>query len=193
VVPSALVHHWRGAVLVGGARLGPLLSALESGVAGWRQEGVVESRVLGRAPGRLWVFLRVEQRQIIRVVFNTEHAVSFRRYGPGRAASSSAATRIVEVSSPGSAAERERASADDRGLLQRWHAYWRYLEVAEGVIAECESISLSRPIPPLVEYLARPLIDRTATDSMARTLASLRTRFETRVTPRTPHAAWPAR
>jgi len=33
---------------------------------------------------------------------------------------------------------------DDRGFLWRLNAYWRYEQVAGGVIAECESITLSR-------------------------------------------------
>jgi hypothetical protein len=45
------------------------------------------------------------------------------------------------------------------------------------VIAECESISLSRDVPPLVRYFVNPLIESTAEESMTRTLLALRARF----------------
>jgi hypothetical protein len=66
---------------------------------------------------------------------------------------------------------------DDRGFLWRLNAYWRYEEVAGGVLAECESISLSRDVPSLVRYFVGPLVESAARDSMERTLTTLRMRF----------------
>jgi hypothetical protein len=174
-VPSALVHHWRGAVLIPGAKLADLLAKLQSGVPA--SEDVLESRILERQPDRMRVFLRVQRTKFVTVVYNTEHTVTFRRYGPARASSTSTATKIAEVESPGTSRERELEPGDDRGFLWRWNSYWRYEEVAGGVIAECESVSLSRDVPSVLSYVAGPLIRSTARESMERTLATMRVRF----------------
>ena len=174
-VPSALVHHWRGAVLIPGAKLADLLAKLQSGVPA--SEDVLESRILERQPDRMRVFLRVQRTKFVTVVYNTEHTVIFRRHGPARASSTSTATRIAEVDSPGTSRERELEPGDDRGFLWRWNSYWRYEEVAGGVIAECESVSLSRDVPSVLSYVAGPLIRSTARESMERTLATMRIRF----------------
>ena len=116
-VPSALVHHWRGAVLIPGAKLADLLAKLQSGVPA--SQDVLESRILERQPDRLKVFLRVQRTKIVTVVYNTEHTVTFRRYGSARASSTSTATKIAEVESPGTSRERELEPGDDRGFLWR--------------------------------------------------------------------------
>lgn len=177
-VPYAMVHHWRGAVLIPGARLDDLLKQLQNGAAGAKQqEDVLESRVLERGPDRMRIFLRLQRTKFVTVVYNTEHLVLFKRHGATRASSASTATKIAEIQSPGTPAERELPIGNDRGFLWRWNAYWRYEQVAGGVIAECESVSLSRGIPSVVRYLVSSLIASTAYESMERTLATLRGRF----------------
>ncbi len=176
-VPSALLHHWRGAVLIPGARLDDLMSRLQSGVAVGHPQDVLQSKVLERQPDRLKVFLRLQRSKFVTVVYNTEHTVTFRRLGPTRASSTSTATKIAELEAPGTPQERELRPGHDRGFLWRWNSYWRYEQVPGGVIAECESISLSRSVPSVVSFVAGPLIRSTARESMERTLASLRTQF----------------
>jgi hypothetical protein len=87
------------------------------------------------------------------------------------------ATKIAEVSRPATSAERELAPGEDRGFLWRLNAYWRYEAVPGGVIAECESLTLSRDVPFFLEYLVGPLVESTARESMERTLTALRTRY----------------
>ena len=172
-VPSALVHHWRGAVLIPGVRLDDLLSRLQSGTVVGHPQDVLQSKVLERQSDRLRVFLRVQRTKFVTAVYNTEHTVTFRRLGPTRASSMSTATKIAEVESPGTPQERELRAGNDRGFLWRWNAYWRYEEVPGGVIAECESVSLSRSVPSVLSYIAGPLIRSTARESMERTLVTL--------------------
>ena len=103
--------------------------------------------------------------------------MTFTRFGATRAASVSTATRIAEVSDPDTPGEREVGPDDDHGFLWRLNSYWRYEEVAGGVIAECESISLSRDVPSFLRYVVSPLVDSTARESMERTLLTLRARW----------------
>lgn len=173
-VPYAMIHHWRGAVFLPRQRVSSLLAALQSGPPPTQKEDVLKSAVLARGPDRMRVYLQVQRTRFITVVFNTEHDVTFRHFGPSRASSASVATRIAEVENAGTPQEHELAPGQDRGFLWRWNSYWRYEDVPGGVIAECESVSLSRPIPSLLYYAVRPLVDSTARESMERTLNALR-------------------
>jgi hypothetical protein len=176
-VPSAMVHHWRGAVLIPRMTVSRLVAELQQGAAPTRQEDVLESRVLERRPDWMRVSLKLQRKKIVTVVYNTEHLVVFARGSSTRATSASTATKIAEVADVGTPQEHELPAGDDRGFLWRLNAYWRYEQVAGGVIAECESITLSRDIPAVVRFVVRPLVERAARESMARTLVSLRARF----------------
>ncbi len=188
-VPSALVHHWRGAVLIPGMTVARLISQLQDGAPPTRQEDVLQSRVLERGPNRMKVYLKLQRRKIVTVVYNTEHLITFARHGAARATSASTATKVAEVSDPNTPQERELPLGDDRGFLWRLSSYWRYEDVPGGVIAECESISLSRDVPAVVRYLVNPIIERTARESMERTLLALKVRFASPAQP----ASSPAR
>ena len=170
-VPDALVHHWRGAVFLPGVRLDDLLRRLQDGPPP-KQEDVLASRVLERGPNRMRVFLRLQRRKFVTVVYNTEHEVAFSRHSPTRASSVSTAVHIAEVESPGTASERELPLGQDRGFLWRLNAYWRYEQVAGGVIAECESLTLSRQVPYGLQTIASPLIASAARESMQKALGS---------------------
>jgi hypothetical protein len=176
-VPSAMLHHWRGAVFIPGASLDQMLEELGTGAPGAKQEDVLESKVLSRTPDSTRIFLRVQRKKFVTVVYNTEHLVRFERYGTKRASSRSTATRIAEVENANSTDERELTPGQDRGFLWRWNAYWRYEQVPGGVIAECESVSLSRGIPAVLRLLVGRLIRSTAEESMERTLVTFRERF----------------
>ena len=174
-VPGALVHHWRGAVFIPGVTVRQLLVELQSHAP--EQEDVLRSSILERGPDRMRVYMRLQRRKIVTATYNTEHVVTFTRFGATRAASVSTATRIAEVSDPDTPDERELPLGDDRGFLWRLNSYWRYEEVAGGVIAECESISLSREVPSFVRYVVSQLVESTARESMERTLVTLRARW----------------
>lgn len=176
-IPSGRVHHWRGAVFVPGPSLSNLLTQIEFSDPPAVQEDVIRSSVLSRAPGIVRVFLRLQRSKIVTVVYNTEHEVRFRPLTPSRAESTSVATRIAEVERPGRADEAELPPGDDRGFLWRLNAYWRYEAVPGGVLAECESISLSRDVPMLLDVIAGRIINSTARESMERTLTALRARY----------------
>ena len=176
-VPSAMVHHWRGAILIPGMTVTRLVAALEQRAPPPGQADVLESQILERRPDWMRVSLKLQRKDIVTVVYNTEHVVVFSRINDARAVSASTATRIAEVADVKTPQEHELRAGDDRGFLWRLNTYWRYEQAANGVIAECESITLSRDIPPIVKYVVRPLADRAARESMTSTLASLRARF----------------
>ena len=150
---------------------------LQSGAAAGQQQDVLQSRVLERQPDRLKVFLRLQRIEVRdgRLQHRTRRDVSAAR--PDARVEHQHGHENRRARGPGHSAERELRPGHDRGFLWRWNSYWRYEQVPGGVIAECESISLSRSVPSVVSFVAGPLIRSTARESMERTLASLRTRF----------------
>lgn len=172
-VADGMVHHWWGAVLLRGVTLDDVMERLQSEAPPTSAE-VLRAEVIARAPSFIKVFLRVQRTKLVTAVYNTEHEVTFTRIDTSRASSRSVATRIVEVDQAGTPGEHELAPGDDRGFLWRLNAYWRYEMTPGGVIAECESISLSRDVPFGLGAIAGPIIRSTARESMERTLESLR-------------------
>lgn len=170
-VPGAHVHHWRGAVFVPGTTVDRLVASLEQRPP--RQADVLSARILARGPSGMHVYMRLRRQQIVTVVYDTEHLVRFFRHGAGRASSTSRAVRITEVRDAGAPGERQLSDEEDRDFLWRLNAYWRYQDVPGGVIAECESISLSRTVPFGLGAVTRPLITRTAESSMRAALLAL--------------------
>jgi hypothetical protein len=175
--PSGMIHHWRGAIFVPGARIEDiLLRVADPGDDDFRREDVLEAAVLERGPDSLRLYLKLRRRGFVTVVYSSEHRVRYRRHGEGRASSSSVATRIVEIENPNSALELERPPGRDRGFLRRLNSHWRYQRVDGGVIVECEFLSLSRDVPSLLAPVVGPLIDGVARESLRRTLGAMRDR-----------------
>ena len=173
--PAARVEHWRGAVFVRGMCAMRLVEELEKGPP--PSDDVLRSAVLDRGPDWMRVSMRLQRTAIVTAVYDTEHLVTFTRESASRATSMSTAVRIAEVAEVSTPSEHQLPAGHDRGFLWRLNAYWRYEDAPGGVIAECESITLSRDVPAVLRFVANPLIERTARESMSRTLTTLRTRF----------------
>jgi hypothetical protein len=171
-VPGAMVHHWRGAIFIPDVTVAGVMKALQQGPPA--QDDVLRSRVLARGPGWMKVYLRLRRSKIVTVVYDTEHLVRFDFDGASRAGSTTTLIGVAEVEAPGTPGERLLPTGEDRGFLWRLNAYWKYLAVPGGVIAECESITLSRGIPFGLRTITRPLIDSTARDSIATALRAVR-------------------
>jgi hypothetical protein len=177
-VPDGLINHWRGAILVPRANLDQVLTELQSPQTRRHvQDDVLESRVLWRRGDESQIFLKLMRKKIVTVTYNTEHHVRYVRLSPTTASSQSVSTRIAEVDDAGTPAEREKPVGVDRGFMWRLHSYWRYQQVPEGVIIELESLTLSRDIPTIIKFVAGPIIDAIARESMTRTLESVRGRL----------------
>ena len=188
-VPKGAIHHWRGSILIPGVTLDDVLHGVRSPLRQEDlQEDVLESRVLERDADRVRLFLKLRRKKVVTVHFNTEHEMLYARHDPRRASSRSVATRIAELEGAGTPDEQEKPVGVDRGFLWRLNSYWRYEEVAGGVIVECESITLSRSIPSLVRWMVRPLIESAARGSMERTLTSMKDRLVAGTTTRAARA-----
>ena len=177
VLSGGIAHHWRGSVFIPGAKLEEVLyRILNPTAADMQQEDVLKWKVLEQGQDSLKIFLKLRRSKFVTVVYNTEHEVKVQRYGTDRASSTSVATRIAELESPDTSREREKPVGRDNGFLWRMNSYWRYEQVAGGVIVELESVTLSRAVPFIFDLLIHPMIESTARESLERTLASMRKR-----------------
>ena len=161
-IPGGTIYHSSGSVLVRNTTVDRVVHALMNPGTPPPQEDVLESRVLSRTANGLRVYLKLSRSAIVTVVYDTEHDVAFTRHSPTVATSRSVSTRIAE------------GDGGDRGFLWRLNSYWRYTQVGSDVRIDLESLSLSRAVPRVARPVARPLIDRIASESLTRTLASVR-------------------
>jgi putative flippase GtrA len=175
-IPEGKMHHWAGAVFIPRTTVDAVVSRMQQG-AGRESEHYAEvkaSRLLQRDGDKLRVFMKLERdATIMTVTYNTEHAVEYRRLGT-RAISRSVSTKIAEVADAGTAQEKEKPAGKDNGFLWRLNAYWRFEQMGDGVLIECESLSLSRSVPFVVRPIVGPIANRIARESLERTLKSLR-------------------
>lgn len=177
-VPDGLVNHWRGVVFVPGRTLESVLAQLRAPATPRDvPEDVLESRLLWRDGDQSRIFLKLQRKKIVTVTYNTEHDVLYRQESPTKAWSRSVSRKIAEVEDAGTPAEREKPCGRDNGFMWRLNSYWRYEQVPGGVLIELESVTLSRDIPSIVKFVARPIIDSIARESMTRTLESVRARL----------------
>ena len=174
-IPSGMIHHWLGSALVPNASLEDLLEWLQDYAKHEERFGNVEaSRLLSREGDTFESFLRLKRDSVVTVHYNTEHIVEYRHHGPREVSSRSATTRIAQLANPGERSEREKPVGRDSGFLWRLNSYWRFQEVGEGVIVECESVGLSRGIPFAVRWLVSPFTASIPRESMESTLLSIR-------------------
>ena len=175
-VPDGRIHHWVGATFVKGMTVAGVIASLQAhaGQESQSYEDVIASRLLSRDGDRVQVYLKLRRTKVITATYNTEHRVEYRRLGGTRGSSRSVSTRIVELADAGTPAEREKTADEDSGYLWRLNAYWRYEQTADGVLIECESVSLSRAVPALLRPFISGIVEGVARESLERTLTSLR-------------------
>ncbi len=118
-------------------------------------------------------------KKVISVVLNTENDVTYTRLGPSRVHVRSYTTRIAEVERAGEKDEREAPVGRDGGYLWRFYNYCSLQGATGGTYIQCESISLSRSIPPGLGWLVGPFVSSIPRESLAFTLGRLRTHLMT--------------
>jgi hypothetical protein len=177
-IHDAAIHHWWGSILVPRLRLEDLLPFLQDydHHAG-RFVEVEKSRLLSKDGENYKFSFRLRRsKAVVTAYYNTEQECAYRTHNSNRASSKSRATRIAELESPGTPAERELPPGEDRGFLWRLVSWWRFQQTGDGVIVECESASLSRGIPFLISMVPglRGYLESVPRESLENTLTSIR-------------------
>jgi len=170
-VDGGLLHHWRASAIVPGARAEDLLELLRDHdhLARYYAPEVVASHA--RPNG---VAMRFEKHQVVTVVLDTEFETKSGLNGPGRGFSISRSTHIWQVDNPGSRRERRLPEGDDDGYLWRLNSYWNFTETPEGLLMECEAVSLTRDVPLGLGWLVMPVIRTLPRTSLEFTMNATR-------------------
>ena len=175
-VRGGLLHHWRGAAFVPGARASDMLALLRdyNYLSSYYAPEVESSRLLLDRGGVAAVAMRFKKQMVIPIVLDTEYDVRISVTGDNAGYSVSRSTHIWEVESPGTSRERRMTEGDDDGFLWRLNTYWSFLEVPGGLLIECEAISLTRDVPAGLGWLVAPVIEDMPRESLKFTLNATR-------------------
>jgi hypothetical protein len=153
-IPGGIVHHWVGTVFVPNGRLKDAVLLMQD----YTRHGQVfapdisAGRLISREGDTFTFTMRFVLRKVITAVLQTEQQAQFFAPAPDRVHSRIRSTRIVEIDNAGTPQEHERPAERDRGYLWRQASYWRYFERDGGTYVQCESMSLSRPLPTAVGW-----------------------------------------
>ena len=175
-VPGGLIHHWIAGAFIPGVRLETVLEHERQYEQYPRvHRAILIAELLGRHGDTDQILLRIEQRtSFVHAVLDTWWRRVHGRPGSDRAFVLSTAERIQQVEDVGTAAERRLPIADGGGYL--WHArtYMKMLEQDGGTYVEFQTLGLSRGFPPLLGWIAEPIVRRVGRGSVERTLDEIR-------------------
>jgi hypothetical protein len=174
-VTGGRLHHWRATTLIPGAKPKDLLTLLEDydHLAKYYSPEVVSSRASTGDDEGSTVLMRFRKHRVITVVLDAEFDTLSVLSGSGtRGFSLSRSRHIWQVDYPGSPRERRRIEGDDDGFLWRLNSYWDFEETKEGLLVECEAISLTRDVPTGLGWLIVPIVQTLPRESLEFTLAA---------------------
>lgn len=176
VIPGGLIHDWVGLVLIPKVTVARVLALVQDydHSSRYYAPDVTQSQLISRTANDFKVFLRLKKHKIITVVLDTEYAVHYDRIDSAHQFSFSRSTRIIEVVDAGTAGEHHVQTGKDHGFMWRLNSYWAFEQVDEGVVVECEAISLTRNIPSGLGWMIGPFVNSIPRESLEFTLDATR-------------------
>ena len=175
-IPSGMVHHWIGTVLIPGVTLDRAIAMMQDydRYPEIYAPDVQASAVRAREDNRFEVYLRLYTKKVLTWVAETEHRVEFVAVDDRRMHVPSRSTRILEIEHLDTPRERTRPEGNDRGLAWRLNNYCSFEERDEGTFMQCEAISLTLGVPPLLEAIIRPFLMVVPREKVTLTLEASR-------------------
>jgi hypothetical protein len=169
----ALLHHWRGTAFAPGAKAADFERLLRdfNSYPQHFSPRVLKAKAFTQGD-RLQVGMRVRQQHVITVVMDTTYDVTFGQLDAQHGYSTSQSTRIAEIDSPGTSAERALNANEEHGFLWRLNTYWSYEERDGGLYLQIEAVSLTRSIPRGLGWAIRPYVESIPRESLEFTLRS---------------------
>ena len=178
-IPSGIVHHWIGTVLLPGVTLDRTIAMVQD--YGSYPEiyapDVQASEIRSQEDNRFEVYLRLYTKKVLTWVADTEHSVEYVAVGDTRMHVPSRSRRILEIEHPDTPRERAKPEGNDRGLGWRLNNYCSFDERAEGTLMQCESITLTRGLPFLLGVVVRPFVTSVPREKLTVTLEAARRRL----------------
>jgi hypothetical protein len=176
-VPSGLIHHWVGTVLMPGVPLERVIAVVQDYPRYPERFGptIIGSRVLKHAGDHFEVAMRTwSKKMMVTVVIDADYLVDYQTIRPGRVWTKSVATHVAEVQSAGRADERSKPGDQASGFLWRFNNYCAFEQKPEGTYEQCESISLTRDLPFGIGWMIKPFVSGIPRETMAFTLGAVR-------------------
>jgi hypothetical protein len=132
------------------------------------------SRLISRENDDFRISLRMREQKVVTVVLDAEYQVHYGRLDAAHQFSVSRSLRISEIADAGSPHEHAVADAESHGYLWRLNSYWRFVQATDGVIVQCEAISLTRNVPTGLGWLIGPFVREIPRESLEATLGATR-------------------
>jgi hypothetical protein len=175
-IASGIIHEWAGTEFLKGATL-QQATAIVTDFDRHKQlyPEVVDSKLLSKNGEVVRGFHRIMKKKVLTVVLLAEYEVKTHQLGPNRAYTISHSTKIAEVDDVGTKTERELPGGEGHGFLWRLNAYWRFEATNQGVLAECQAITLTRDVPAGLGWIVNPFIHDMPRESLRSLLESTRT------------------
>jgi len=181
-IPSGLIHDWVGTVLIPKATVAQVLGLVQDydHSTDHYSPDVMQSRLISRHADDFTAFLRLKKHKVITVVLDTEYNIHYGRLDTTHQYSFSRSTRISEIAEPGTPNEHALPAAKDHGFMWRLNAYWAFEQIDDGVLVECEAISLTRDIPTGLGWMVGPFVNSIPRESLQFTLDATRKALATK-------------
>jgi len=184
-ISGGLIHDWVGTVLIPKVTIAQVLALIQDYEHSSRYYApdVMQSRLVSRHDDDFQVFLRLKKHKVVTVVLDTEYNVHYGRLDAAHQYSFSRSTRVSEIADPGTASERALPGGHDHGFMWSLNSYWAFEQTDEGVLVECEAISLTRDIPTGLAWMIGPFVNSIPRESLQFTLDATRKALAAKTTP----------
>ena len=175
-VKNGRVHHWVATVLVPKASADRILGVVRDYPSYPKVFAplMTRAKILERGNDRDVVTLRTHIKKLVNVVMEGDYVMEYYRLGPGRVATTTIATNLHQVHNDGRADERREPADQTAGYLWRYRMYCTLEERPEGTLDQCESLTLTRPVPVLVSWLVGGTVAAIPRDSLVLMLTGAR-------------------
>ena len=175
-IPGGLIHDWQGWVFIPNATVENVVSFIRDydHLARYYSPDVLQSRLISSHGDDLHVYMRLQKHKVVTVVLDTEYDVHYGRNDATHQYSISRSTRVSEVENPGSPNEHVLPQGHDHGYMWRLNSYWAFEQAGDGVLVQCEAISLTRDIPTGLAWLIGPFVNSIPRESLEFTLTATR-------------------
>ncbi|HUO60332.1 MAG TPA: hypothetical protein VMU24_06655 [Candidatus Acidoferrales bacterium] len=174
--PGAMIHHWSATMLVPGATAADFLRVVRDydhypEIYG---QHFTQAKVLQHEGDDYELLTRVTQHRIVTVVLDVQSTNQFGALDATHGYITSRSTDIREIADPGKSTEHALPPGQEHGFLWSLNLYWSYEERPEGLLVQCETVSLTRDIPWGLGWLIKPLVQSVPRDALTYTLTQTR-------------------
>ena len=174
IVPVAggLIHHWVGAAFIPDVTLQRALRAsMAYSSFSTMYKEVLASRELQHEGNRYRVAMRLKEEGAgISAIVDITSTVDYEYPSERTAIALSTSDEIRQVVDAGRSDERLLEPGHDSGYLWRADTFSYLVDTGKGVYVETETLGLSRPFPPMLAWIIKPIARRLGRKSVETSL-----------------------